>query len=291
MTGSEACPKLVDPDALIARAYEVQPIPASVGRLASLVADDKSDVSEIEKVILFDQALTGALLRRANSASSARSRPIGTVREAVLRLGTSTVLSLAMSSCVARRMRKALPEYDLGEGALWAHSVAAAVAAETLKSRAKVRLPGEVVTSALMHDLGKLVMAQFLSPAVLRLLREAEQGGARSRMQAESELLEVHHGELGALVIGHWALPESIRVAVQLHHTPAPEDHAGIHAVFLADRLAHDVLGDEPAPDDGPTVARRATAIHVLGLDSVPYDDLVTASRAKYEELSARYQD
>ena len=51
------------------------PMPDSVARLAKIVGDANTDVSQVARVIEFDQALTTNVLRLANSAwSGSRSR-------------------------------------------------------------------------------------------------------------------------------------------------------------------------------------------------------------------------
>ena len=52
------------------------------------------------------------------------------MRDAAVRLGTSTLLSLTLASRVGGRMLQALPAYGLQPGALWERSVAASIAAE-----------------------------------------------------------------------------------------------------------------------------------------------------------------
>ena len=91
---------LIDLDRLVAEATHLEPLPASIPRLASLVADENSDLSEIVEVISLDQTLTLKLLHAANSAASASRVQITTAQTAVTRLGTAAVLSLAMGGAV-----------------------------------------------------------------------------------------------------------------------------------------------------------------------------------------------
>ena len=61
-------------------------------------------------------------------------------------------------------MQSAIPAYSLPEGALWRHSVAAAVAVDAMQSCQRTPVPSETFTAALLHDVGKLVMGRFMSP-------------------------------------------------------------------------------------------------------------------------------
>ena len=171
-------PTLLDFDEMIQEIDHLEPLPQSTSRLASLLLDEDADLDEIVRVSSLDQALTARLLRMANSAASASRRDIVTPKDAVLRLGRGTILSLAMASSVQKQMGEAIPQYGLSEKALWRHSVAAAVAAELIPKYCKVNVPPESYAAALLHDVGKLVMCRFLSPEIMEFLRRAHEEGA-----------------------------------------------------------------------------------------------------------------
>jgi HD-like signal output (HDOD) protein len=231
-------PHTIDIDALTRSAQHLEALPASVARLAALMAADEPNIQDAVQVVALDQALTLRVIRAANSAASASAVPIATVREAVQRVGLRRVLSLAMAVGVQTRMVRALPEYGLTEGELWRHSVAAALAAESAQAFCRVPLPPETQTAALLHDVGKLVMARFLEPNMLRLLAEAREKGGLSSLRAESELLLVHHGELGGLIAQHWKLPECVVTGITHHHTPGLAGDIIADAVHLANVTA-----------------------------------------------------
>src|SRR5262245_25482327 len=140
---------LVDQDELAASAESVEPLPHTVARLASLVADPETEIREIAEVVSLDVSLTADLLRRANSAALGGRTTITSARDAAIRLGRSMLLSLALASSVGRRMAFALPPYGLQAGELWERSVAASIAADAIRSRAGTPIPAEAGTAAL----------------------------------------------------------------------------------------------------------------------------------------------
>lgn len=225
---------MIDVKALSVAANHIEALPASVTRLAALMASDRWNLSEVEEVVRLDQALTMRLLRAANSAASASAVPIVSVRDAVVRMGGKSLLSLATAVGVQKRMQQALPEYGLSEGELWRHSVAAALAAESLQAFCRVSVPAEAYTAALLHDVGKLVMARFLDADMLRVLAEGREHGGLSSLLAEAEVLQVHHGELGGLIAQHWSLPERLVTGIIYHHTPEQARDLVADAVHVA---------------------------------------------------------
>lgn len=213
----------------------------------------------------FDQALTARLLRVANSATSGTRVPINTVKDAIVRLGSATVLALAVAGAVRGRMKAAVPAYGLQEDQLWPHSVASALAVDRLTPLCKKPIPAEAFTAALLHDLGKLVLARFLATETVELLSRAESEGRQSRERAETELLEVHHAELGFLIAQRWGLPERIGRGIQYHHTPDAGGDVICDIVAVANLAAKTIKEAPMPPEPMPEVHRAAR--ERLGLD------------------------
>jgi putative nucleotidyltransferase with HDIG domain len=274
----------LDLDAVISAAHHLHPLPASLTRLAILVADNDTDLRAIVEVISFDQALTGALLARANSAASAGRQAIRTVHEAVVRLGTGTVLAMAMSASVSGLMRSALPTYGLAEGQLWRHSVRTALAAEVVKREAKMAVGAEVSTAALLHDLGKLILARHCDSDVDRAVLQAMEHDGLDRLDAETLVLGVNHAELSALIVQSWGLPDGVVKAVQYHHHPDLADTGEAHIVRLANDLSHDLEGDH-----GHSRTTWRDSMTVVGLRVTSWPDLMRVVEERYEALAARY--
>lgn len=250
---------MIDLDALIKAAETLQPLPDSVTRLARLVAEENADLSSIVRVVELDPALTGRLLKSANSARSAPVSPITTVRAAVTRLGSGGVLSLAMASSVQSQLKGGIPGYGLSEGDLWRHSMSTALAAESWTRHSRVSIPPEAFTAALLHDIGKLILGRFLAPQVRAVLDEAMHDGQLPPLRAETEVLGVHHAELGGLIAQHWALPQSIVAGITCHHDPdelGDTKWAGDNSlqalcdiVHVSDFTSHSIMKDMPPPD------------------------------------------
>ena len=276
---------MLDLDSLAQAASNLEPLPASVARLAAAVAVTDPDLNEIIDVIQYDQALTATLLRSANSAASGSLNPVKTVRDAVIRLGTGSVLWLAVQSSARRRLQRAVPEYGLSEGELWRHSVGASLAAAALHRYASASIPAEASTAALLHDIGKLLICRFLSDDTLVTIHRAQEDGL-TRIEAEREILGVHHAELGGLMVQYWGFPESIQRGIAYHHTPDEGVDGICYATHLADVVAKE-LADQR--DDNPDLEAFAHAMYELGLTVDDYDRLSTETEITYAEVLESY--
>ncbi|MFN8035340.1 MAG: HDOD domain-containing protein [Acidimicrobiia bacterium] len=277
---------MIDLDALAQAASGLDPLPMSSVRLAQLAARDDVQITEIVEIVEYDQAITGRLLKTANSSWSASSRAITTVRDAVVRLGTGTVVSVALASNVRAQMHRAVPEYGLAEGDLWRHSVASALAAELMPRHCGVAVPPETVSAALLHDIGKLLMSRFLDPDLLGQLTEA-QARTGEWIEAERELLGVHHAELGGLITQTWGLPESMVRGICYHHEPDVWPEPIAHAVFLADAVAKIVglgIGESPG------VESFVHAVEALRMRPEAFDVICELTAERLAEVAARYE-
>ncbi|HEX4667701.1 MAG TPA: HDOD domain-containing protein [Chthoniobacterales bacterium] len=277
----------IDLERLIEQARELAPFRATTVRLAQMVASPDCDISEVADLVAYDQAMTVKLLQIANSAAFANLSPIATAQAAVARLGTAQVLALAAAMGARFHLQIKLPGYNLNEGALWHHSVAAAVAAEVAPRFCTRKIPAEAVTAALLHDVGKVIMGRFLDAEMLRLIAEAKQADRLTQLEAERRVLGMHHGELGGLMIQHWQLPAGIVSGTIHHHDPAEGRNVICDFTYLANEAAKRV----EAELEGcwrpltimPDVAER------LGMDPSRLEEYRAAVTARFTAVSSRY--
>ncbi len=285
--------EVLDHDELLVQAQELEPLPATSTRLASLVANPNSDMNAIVEAISLDSALTVKLLRIANSAASGARSEIATVNAAVMRIGTGSVLSIAVAAGIRGRMMEGLEGYGLEEGQLWQHSVATALAAESLGGICQAQVPPESFTAALLHDVGKLVLARYLRPEVVALLHRARAESGASLSEAEQELLDVDHAELGGVVARHWKLPRAIVAGIEHHHRPEAGSAAGEAleivpwVVHLADLVANGLGFGASSPP--PADAEFEEPLAALGLDRPGLEKLMYRTQLRIDEVGERF--
>jgi len=161
------------------------------------------------------------------------------------------------------------------------------VSAETCVRFCKASVSPASYTAALLHDIGKLVMARFLDEDIQELLRQARDDGGLDPLQAEARVLQVHHGELGGLIVQHWKLPENIVKAITYHHNPEQGEDLICDAVHLADAVSKQV--DAALDDKKVEPELDSEAAKRLGFDTKKFDDLCTASRTAFEKISGLF--
>ena len=131
-------------------------IPTVLAKILQLVDAETASGKELIAVVERDQALTGKLLRLANSAFFGQSRRVATIPRAVVLLGFSTVRNLALSVKVWETLGAGVARSRLEE--LWRHAVAVAMATKALATRLRAGDPEEAFTAGLLHDVGRLLL-------------------------------------------------------------------------------------------------------------------------------------
>jgi HD-like signal output (HDOD) protein len=266
---------------LQAVAESLTPIPAAVMRLNELMLTSAPSVREVEEVVSFDAALAATVLQSANSAMYARQRPASTVRDAILRIGTTGLVGVAMRMATSGAMRADLPAYGLPPGELLDHSARAAAAAEALRRHAPARVPAPATVAALLHDTGKLVLNELVGDRFASLVSDLAAGSERRVWQIEQEVFGTDHAAVAVHLGRHWRLPAAIVDGMVHHHEPS-QGTAVAHAVYLADVLARATLGTEP--DDVETLK---SSLDALSIEFSDLDDLATQTFEIYESSVA----
>ncbi len=281
---------LIDLDLLVEEAQSLEPLPASTLRLATVIANEDWNVRDVSEIVRLDQALTGRILGAANSVVSGSRHRITSIDQAIVRMGPGAVLSMAIGDSVKNDMKAAVPQYGLSEGELWRHSIAAALTVENARSFCRVPIGPQAFATALLHDLGKLVLARHLDPTILSFLTRACGDDGRTEEEAEQEILNVGHAEVGAIVARYWKLPESISLGIQYHHVPsaAPDEETRklCYQLQLADAVATAIgAGCGEASQEGltPAIADR------LGISQSMFDELCERVSERFSQVVAAY--
>ncbi len=216
-------------------------LPAAAMRLAELARDERSSSADFERAIRPDPALTANLLRIANSAYFGLRARVDSVRNAVTLLGLRRVSEMAAAAAFAQTLPARIPGYGMDAGQFWLHSVAVAVLAERLAVETQLPRPDSTFTAGLLHDVGKLAVAAFVSSSSADLFARVRAGAVLA--EAEREVLGLDHAQVGELVASAWSLPPAVAAVARWHHTPDGlpllEHRRLVDLVHAADALAH----------------------------------------------------
>jgi putative nucleotidyltransferase with HDIG domain len=211
-----------------------------------------------------DAALAIAVMRAANNGDGPAGRS-SAVREAIEELSPEGVCAIASS----------LDTYDVLERpGMWSqrhelfrrHAIAVRQAVDRIADIARLPAPEELAVTALLHDVGRLVLVELYGDEWGPDVRDE---GPDGRLRRERRELGIDHALVGAVLIRRWSLPPPIAATVERHHSTTAEGPAA--ALRLADLLVHHCDGD-PVPPESMRTAAKALLIDEQRLRDLIFD-------------------
>jgi len=259
-------------------------MPAFVTQVISLLHDPNANIQTIAERVKFDPGMTANILKLANSAQFGSQRKIGSLQDAIVRLGLRQLFQMVVSAGISKRMTRPLPGYELRADELLSHSVWAAVASSELCKATHINAPDLLFTAGLLHDMGKLILDEYVVEEKGHL-RELVQANNMTFDVAETEVLGINHSDAGAQVLNNWNFPDELIAAAQWHHHPEyAETHKEIAMiVHIADALAYaEGVG---CGVDGMQYDLSTDAVNFLGLKTATLEYVASQTLTQMQQL------
>lgn len=275
------------PKDLLTGIERLDPLPVTLQKLLRALENENIGPAQVADYVEYDPAVASGVLRLANSAAFGGLARTDTLRDAVVRLGTTRILDIVLGDYV-KRLKVDAPMYDLHEDDLWAHSVAASLAVKALERECrKAAIPKSASIGALVHDIGKLVMVRFLKADLdsILALRDARN---ITFVEAEREMFGCDHAEVGAEMAARWGFPADVREAIEMHHqVPLVKPSPAVDAVVIAN-LAAKAIGTGLGAE-GMDLAIDEGCHERLGLDFSGFSRVCIQTMIWLREVKASY--
>ncbi len=247
-------------------------------RVRRILADPKSAVGQVVRVVGSEPALAARLLRIANSASLNRSgRAVTDLRTAINRIGYNMVRSASMSFSMAQiRKSNKLKGLEHHLNKLWQSSTSAAALAYVLARNCTKVNPDEAMLTGMMHGIGKLYV----------LTRAVDHPGLFANDQALNEIIDEWHASIGRAILENWNFSEAMARAVG---EQANFDRPEAGPADLSDVIAISILmASHGTEDTGLGVdLHELGAAKRLGLDLEKIQAVMRESADEVNALSA----
>jgi putative nucleotidyltransferase with HDIG domain len=181
-------------------------------KLLGLVADENASFQKIAEMLSRDPALSGQVLRVANSGLFGRRVAIQSVLHAIAMLGLRKISQIAITTAISHDLPRRTSPWMRN---WWRHSIATALVAEyAATDRLDVNFG---YTAGLLHTIGQLVMFQQ-APDEYPKLADAAYAEGHDLRACERDRFGVDHAELAGLILAEWGLPANAQDAVLEHH-------------------------------------------------------------------------
>jgi putative nucleotidyltransferase with HDIG domain len=223
---------------------KVQQLPSApqiVFKLINEMGDANCNVANLARLVEGGPALASKVLGLANSAYYSLPHRITTISHALVVMGFEELRLLALGVGLARLAEtRNLPRDWDGQG-FWLHSLATSWLARELAKTTRLTNPDEAMIAGLVHDLGKLIVAAYLSDEFCRMMELVHDG--HPYFQAEREL-GLPHTQVGFWLARKWNLPQLHTLVIKCHHALVlDQPWAGVVALIMVANKLSKALG------------------------------------------------
>ena len=230
--------KIPEPGEISQSIKDLQPIPQVALKILRMVNNEFYEIHNLTDEIRKDQVISARTLQLCNSVMFATRKKIATLEHALVMLGKSLLLKFVISASLNNFFDQTGSGYSLCKGGLYHHAVGAAVIAEKLALLTKKVDPSVAYTAGLLHDIGKVVLDQFIFSGFPLFYRELNEKGMNFA-EVEKRVFGTDHAEVGLKLAQDWSFPDSLAETIRYHHKPenAKRHKALANIVYLADLL------------------------------------------------------
>ncbi len=227
---------MIDMQNILKKIDKLPPFPEVYRKAMQLLQDPGTSVDELVQVIQYDQAITANVLRMCNSAYYGLQRKIHSLRDGLVVLGNNQLKEIVSGSTLIQFYERKSQGYDLDRGELWKSAISSSLISQIICKLIRVPENPTIFTATLLHDIGKVVLNDFVWEENKEIVQLVQEGGY-SFEEAEQNILGMDHAEVGAMIAEQWGFPEDIIRAIRLHHSPekVPEDDVITPIVYLSD--------------------------------------------------------
>lgn len=248
----------------------LKPIPQVALKVMRLMDEDRYNIESIANEIRKDQVITARMLQLANSALFPTKKEIASLDHAVVYLGQDMLIKLVLSAAVQGYYNQSGMGYALCKGGVYYHSIGCAQTAEMLARKTDLADPAKAYTAGLLHDIGKVVLDQYVASAYPLFYRDVMETGENA-INVEQQIIGIDHTVVGSLLARQWSFPPALEYVIHHHHLPFKESE---HAPLLATVYISDLL-----------MSRFHTGLEIERLETESLNDHLAALNLKQEDL------
>jgi len=225
----------------VLRAIEnLLPIPQIALKVLRIMDDDIYDLRKIAEEIGKDQVLSAQTLKLCNSAMFGLRQQIESIEDALILLGKNIFIQLIISTAVKKYFNQTGLGYSICKGGLYHHAVGTAGIAEKIATYTGKAPPTLAYIAGLLHDIGKVVLDQYMNSAYPFLYRDFLNVDT-NMIDIEKKVMGIDHTEVGCILADRWELSDALTDAITYHHYPEKSVSSPklTNIVYLADLLMY----------------------------------------------------
>lgn len=190
------------------------PFPAVASRLLTVIADEDANFREVSQLIMTDTALSGQVLRLANSSLFGFRQEVKTILRALCLMGANRVrdmlVTVALKGYIGSRDSSI-------QRAIWRHSLATALWAETIAQWYRMDRP-MTYTAGILHDLGRIALLMLSPDGTNSFFKKAAESTDHDLRELEGEIFGLDHCQAGGYLSRSWNFQPALGDVMAHHH-------------------------------------------------------------------------
>ncbi len=194
---------------LMTDTVQLPSLPEVAQQIQRAYRDENVDADSVARILTNDPAISSKLIRIANSALYSGLAATETLQAAIVRLGLDTTYKQVMAYAVNELFRSHSSEVFERMKNLWAHSRRTAAISRVLARTTGLFDPDQALLAGLTHDLGVIVIVEYLE-----LYNEGEPD-----TEEINEAIDSMRGQITGMLMRKWNFSEDmIKVAEECEH-------------------------------------------------------------------------
>ena len=191
-------------------------VPKVLLDLMDVIAREDVSIDNLAKIIGQDASLSASILAAANSSFYRQWGEVTDLKRMMVVMGLTSVKTLVMTRTIQQFFAGIPSAQQHYVEIIWYRSLTCAHLARNLAQLMAYEFPDEAYLAGLIHRLGQLILMQCYPKEYADFLAEHLDRGDQA--EAEKTMFGATYNEIGAHVIGSWALQSFIADAVLYQH-------------------------------------------------------------------------
>ncbi|WP_437226284.1 sensor domain-containing diguanylate cyclase [Planctomicrobium sp. SH661] len=192
-------------DSQLQRLSHLPSLPTVAVQLLKMFADPEVSISDVVYVLQTDPALSGKILKAANTSQFGMKRPVSDLQRAVVLLGKKSVMALALGFSLAEASMSTGPHANLYSD-FWFQSLVRGCAASLIAENYSKVDAGEAFTIGLLARIGRLAMLNCDRDRFVACIQKAQETG-ESLDLLEEQSASITSMQVTMHLLREWKLP------------------------------------------------------------------------------------
>ena len=204
---------------LLAMVEAMPAFPQGVTKVLDMCSKVDCSPKDLVSIVERDPVLAMRVLKLVNSPFIGLTQSISSISHGVAYVGMNTIKNIALTvAAIGMLPRENKANFDMDK--FLQHSLGTAAVCKKIAGLKGVKetSTSDYFLAGLLHDFGKVILVRQRPDEFSEAIEEAQK--KKLALDAVERLIYgIDHAEIGAVLAGHWDLPDNLVRAIRYHHS------------------------------------------------------------------------